>query len=160
MNKFVGTLATIFFGILILLSSLLYQGCGNKSSTDNAVSATYSSLYSNVFSQSCVQCHQPGGSAEGNGAEVDFSSQSRGYSSLTTGTVKGVEAGSNCSGINIVSEGSATTSYMVGLLVSSENGRVYGSNCTAIRTHIEANYLSSEAANALIQWVNEGAQNN
>lgn len=167
-------ITTPFFLSALVFVAALYQGCG-QGPTEQDQSAemlapmstqltpTYSSLYANIFSQVCTQCHYPGGSAMLDGVEVDFSSAATGFTTLTGGTVKGIQGGPGCSGIRLVKAGAHTESYAIGLLVESESGRDYNPGpevCIPPVFHVEGGFLSLEGAQALIQWVNEGAQNN
>lgn len=129
-----------------------------------ALAPTYSSLYANVFSKRCAECHRPGGSANSAGAQLDFSSAASGYSTMVNQSVSGITSASVCSSAKIV-VGNVNSSYILATFFS---GYGLGSNnwggiagCTPYdHTAFQTSVPSGAEKSALIQWISSGAANN
>lgn len=146
---------------LLALGSLIFSGCSENKSNSN-VDPTLTDLYSKVFSQSCISCHVPGQSAyDLNGVTIDFTSKDLAYQTLVSKTVSGTSSTGTCGSAYEVVPGSETQSYLVAVLISSYSTDNFAgiSGCTPYAGHHENSYLTDEAKSALVQWVQNGANN-
>ncbi len=148
-----------FIGGLTLVS-ILYTSCGERGT--DSVEPTFSSLYANYFSSACVQCHSPGTDAYDDGVLFDFTTQESAYDSLLSRTVTSPSNPGLCLGVKIVDAGNAKNSYLTGVLLGSYNTNNFAgvSGCRPDQGHINRNDFPSSAQSALLNWINEGAQNN
>lgn len=139
-------------------------------SEDAEVEPTFSSLWENKFN-SCgnVTCHS---AAASNGTELgpDLSSKSNFYNNLVNKNVAAdfpdwaaVRTGS-CDSVDFIEPNNANQSTVVGSLVESVSDTLAANfNCTtAYNLHVveKVHITDSKLQDALIQWVNDGAQNN
>ncbi|MCB0356488.1 MAG: hypothetical protein KDD40_05745, partial [Bdellovibrionales bacterium] len=62
--------------LILLLGSLVLISCSEKK--DNSSEVTFTSLYTNLFSQNCASCHVEGQQAyDIDGVTLDFSTQTK-----------------------------------------------------------------------------------
>jgi len=151
-------------GLLVLSLMLTRCGSNNSNSTTSnaAITPSFASIYTNVLSQACIQCHVPGTSVYiNNNVHLDFTSASTAYSSLTGLTSSGVSS-SSCNGIKYVTPGSPSSSYLAAVLFADYNtsGFAGDSGCTPYATHLSDQNISSAEETAIIAWINAGAANN
>jgi hypothetical protein len=150
--------------LALAVMGLLLTHCDKKSlsPTGSSVSPTFSSLYDNVFSKNCVQCHSPGGSGPTAGVQIDFSSKSQGYSTLRTATVAGDSGvlNGNCTTVSIISAGNPNSSYLLATLSTDYNHSDFGkTGCLPYSPSTHGATVSSSELSAMVQWINNGAAN-
>ena len=158
--------------VLVLLSgvalasaaALTMSGCGSSNSaspaSNVAVDPSFTSIYTNVLSQNCASCHQPGGSGTLNGANLDFSSQSQAYNTIFD-MVAGLSS-SGCTSLHNVVASAPRSSYLLAVIDSSYNRAGFGaaSGCQPIASHVSGGYASPAAQAAIVTWITNGAANN
>ncbi len=130
-------------------------GCGSSSSTPantNTNTATFTKVYSDIFSGSCTPCHAPGGTGDAAG-RLDMSTQAVAYTNL-----RKTAAGASCeaSGLQLVVPDSAAMSLLVEKVESAHPpcGTQMPFGCG--RT---APCLSAAQVQEIVDWINDGAQN-
>lgn len=159
-NKLMTTTIKFFFA---LVSLLFLTHCGSKQDSSE-VAARFSSIYTRVLNQNCVQCHEPQGSATVNNSTlIDFSSQALAYQTLTTLTSTGLSANINnqCSGVPLVTVGYPEGSYLLATLFSDYHHTDFvKSGCTPYPSNIHGVTLSTSEKQAIVEWVRSGAVNN
>ncbi|MCB9025054.1 MAG: hypothetical protein H6625_01945 [Bdellovibrionaceae bacterium] len=148
--------------LFVLLSvSFLLVNCSEKNASTSAT-PSFTNIYNNVLSQSCVGCHAPGGDAYDNdGVLLNFSTQTTSYSSLTSLNVTGASSIGTCGGIPIVGN-TPETSYLVGVLFDDyhQNNFAGVSGCTPYSVHLSNQNLSASEKSEIINWITAGASNN
>ena len=148
-----------FAALVVSVATLLLQGCGSSVSTSSST-ATFTRAYSQVVGQPvCVNCHQPGGSANASGVYLDFTSQASAYSGLTSGNVAASDR--FCSGVRLVVANNAPVSYLATILFADyykQNDFVV-SGCTPISSHQQYGVSTSDES-VVVGWINGGALNN
>lgn len=152
----------IVCSLIALSFTLVINGCSSDNSSSDTT-PTFSGLYSNVFSQDCMDCHSPGGQAQVDGIPLDFSTKTLAYQTLTESSVSGSNAG-DCGGVTIIGD-SAETSYILGVHSESYRQNDFAGvvGCTPYAGHIEDSNISSlidPYLNDLVSWINAGALNN
>lgn len=146
---------------IILGAALALAGCSKK--TDSLEVGTFGYVYQNTLKTACIECHVPSGAAyASHGVLLDFSTQDTAYSTLLAKNVTGSSSTGTCSGIRIVSPSTPTSSYILGVLISSYHINNFAgvSGCTPYANHLSDQNLSSEEQTSLIQWIQGGALNN
>jgi cytochrome c553 len=139
-------------------------GCGSGSSpgntntnvsttadkTTNAV--TFTKVYADVLSGSCATCHAPGGTGLAAG-RLDMSKQAAAYTSLQK-TAAG--ASCNASGLKLVVPGDAAMSLLVEKVESAHPpcGTQMPFACGGT-----VPCLSGGQVQEIVDWINDGAQN-
>jgi hypothetical protein len=158
-----------FKNFLPLLLSTLMFGCGGGGSDGQSVEPTFTSLWDHLFSGCGVNCHGPD-SSDGTQYGPDLTSMN----SFLSNTIKqnvnndflawaNVKSG-NCNDVNFITPGNADRSTVAASLILSISDRLAASdNCvTSFNLH-EVNRVTitdKAVANALVNWINNGAQNN
>ncbi len=142
-----------------LLTCLLVMGfvvgCGSKKEILGS-NPTFSSLYTGLFSKSCVTCHQPGGSAWTDGINLDFSSQPAAYSSLTSLRSTAL----HCTSLSLVQSGSPSRSVLLAVLFD-DYSTIAGTSCVGDAIHRDQNgNTASGDKSSLVSWIEQGALNN
>ncbi len=135
----------------------------DSESTDLMLTApTLTSVYTNIFQPQCARCHQPGGSAFEAGATVDFSSQGQAFATLIGAKVAATDVSGTCGSVNLVSPGSAATSYVVATTIASYYSNPFVSGSCAPYSHVNTGSVALSDADAanLTGWINSGAANN
>jgi len=163
MKNYLIKLSIIVKTFSLLAFLVLITRCDSKKSTGTgAVSSTLSSIYTNVLSRNCVQCHEPGASATvNNSTQVDFSSPSSAYQTLTSLTSTGISTGSQCSNVPLVSIGHPEQSYLLATLSSDYfHTDFYQNGCTPYSPDAHGATLSSTELHAIVEWIQNGASNN
>lgn len=151
-----------FFTFSLSLSIIFLASCSKKEDTMNP---TYATLYSEVFSKRCVECHRPGGQAYQNSANLDFSTSSTGYNSMVGVSVSGITTiAGGCTGRKIVQASQPTNSYILGTFFSDYGlgGSTFGgAGCSPYNHTGFANSVpTSREKTALVEWISKGALNN
>ncbi len=139
---------------------LAVTGCSQLQSD-----STFTAIYKNTIegSAECISCHSPTGSATAlDGVQLDFSTQSQAYLTLTSKKVNGATARGTCGSVSIVSSGSPESSYLMGILFSDYGTNDFAgvSGCLPVTTHYSILNLTSSEKTAISQWISEGALNN
>lgn len=151
----IGRLA-VAAGVLIL------SNCGKKEETP--APGTFGSVYSISSTSNCSSCHRypSTGSAEVQGARVDFSSKASLYAALTAQFSAGSGSGAACSTVRLVQAGNASSSMLTALLFSdlSSTNFAGAGGCTPSRAHDGSLNLTADERASIIAWINNGAQNN
>lgn len=145
-------------GILAGAWVLALNGCGQLA---ELTPGTFSNVYSNTL-KSCAQCHDGTDASVENGT-VDFSSQALAYETLLAGTVSGITAAGTCAGVKLVDAGSPSTSYLLAVLFAdyaSGTGFAGDGDCVPYATHLEDQNVSASEKASMVQWIQDGAQNN
>lgn len=145
-----------YFTLFLVLSLPIFIGrCGKL----GPPAGSFGDVYQNVIvSANCAaQCHVPGGTATSAGAQIDFTSQTTSYDTLTTKSVGGASS-VGCGAVKIVKSGDPSKSYLAAVLISTYNTTTVG--CTPLNTHITgiAN-LSETQKSSIVTWITNGAKN-
>lgn len=142
----------------------LLTRCGQQSTT-TTVSGTFTDVYTNTLSTDCVSCHNPtnGAATLDNNTTIDFSSQSQAYTTLTAGVVAGMVKAPTCGGLQLVVASNPTNSYVLATMFSTYNTANFaGKNgCTPYNHANYGNFnLSAAEQTSIVNWIQNGAQNN
>jgi len=145
----------------LIISVMLLWGC---SETDDKT--TYTEMWDSLFNTCSTGCHSP---AATNGTEdgPDFSTKDAFYANTINKTVdtdyqNWVRTG-DCNDVSLIKPNSANESLIVGSLALSVADSISAAfNCTnAYNVHIQEQVSADQATiDALIEWINDGAQNN
>jgi hypothetical protein len=145
---------------IALAAIFLLTHCGSQKNTSTG-SGTFTAIYNETLSQSCVECHKPSGSATiANHTTLDFSNgQTAAYNSLIGKTVQGLVSTGTCGTVSLVNTGVPAYSYLLGTLIPSYSNSNFGGagGCTPYSGHAP---LSQQQQDDFIAWINGGAQNN
>lgn len=148
----------------IFILTLVCSNCG-KTPESGTTSGTFSDVYTKTIKgSSCVECHSPTGMAKLNyGVQLDFTSQSTSYSTLTNNNVvTASDMTGTCGSAKLIVSGSPSTSYFAAVLISQYNVSNFGgiSGCTPYRTHLSDLNISAAEQTSITDWITNGAQNN
>ncbi len=146
---------------LLASSWILLISCGSSedsAKTDTKVTATYASLWTNLFSSSCVGCHGPGkdqGTINGPDMRTQdsFFAQVVGKKTSDYPDWASVQKKADCDGKYLIQAGNAADSLVVGVL-DADNAP-----CTLV-DHSQSPQLVKYTADtlaALKEWINAGA---
>jgi hypothetical protein len=150
----------------LLLSTFMF-GCGGGGS--QSVEPTFTSLWDHLFSGCGVNCHGPG-SSDGTQYGPDLTSMNSFLANTINRNVNtdfpawaSVKTG-DCNNVNFITPGNADRSTVAASLIQSISDRLTASDdCnTSFNLH-EVNRVTitdQAVANALVDWINNGAQNN
>ncbi len=155
-----------FFSSILIL--VIICSCDSKKlaqiPTTKVVSADFNSIYTEILSKNCVQCHEPEGSATVNNfVQLDFSTASSAYQTLTTETSTGVAANTNgqCFGVPLIVKSSPTESYMLATLSTQYNHtNFYKTDCSPYLPDAHGATVSASDLDAIVKWIQDGALNN
>jgi hypothetical protein len=135
---------------LVLVSAA--WGCGSSSS-GNTDPVTFTMVYSDVISTTCLPCHAPGMVGDSAGA-LDMSTQALAYSNLQKDA-----SGSDCkaSALPLVVPGNAAMSLLVEKVESTTPpcGSQMPFECGAGATPC----LTTAQIQEIVDWINGGAEN-
>lgn len=152
--------SVIYFLPLVIV--LLFVGCAKE----DKVEPTYSSLWDNVFSGCGVSCHSVN-STDGTQSGPILDSKQNFYQNLVGKNTAAdypnwIKTG-DCDSINYITPGNANQSTLAGALILSVSDALKSSSScdSAYNIHSVTNDVISDedTANALIQWINDGAAN-
>jgi hypothetical protein len=159
-SKFGGMMnsRSIFALTLILFSATC--GCGSSSTPENTNTntnttntVTFAKVYADVLSGSCTPCHAPGGTGDAAG-RLDMSTQAAAYTNLEKSA-----AGASCkaSGLQLVVPGAASMSLLVEKVESAHPpcGTQMPFGCGG-----STPCLSAAQVQEIVDWINDGADNN
>jgi hypothetical protein len=137
--------------LTLSLVSAMY-GCGNSSTsgTDPKTNTvTFTNVYAEVISVSCVPCHAPGGVGDAAGG-LDMSTQALAYANLQKSAV------APCSGLARVVPGDAAMSLLVEKVESAHPpcGTQMPYGCGGATP-----CLSAAQVQEIVDWTNGGAKN-
>ncbi len=144
-------------GLAVTLTGMVFglARCGGSSNSSNTASFSY--IYSNTLNKSCTQCHTASVTTAQDSAGLDFSSQATAYSGLTSRTVNGTTARTDCSTVHLVVADSPSTSYLMGAITT---GVFNVSGCTPVYSGVHDGLgLSSDEISGIQAWINAGAPN-
>lgn len=163
-NNVINFCNNILKNIFILFTLLILVRCGEKTETTSTETApNFSSIYTNVLSKNCVQCHEPSGSATiNNGTRIDFTNKAIAYQTLTSYTSSGYSANlsNQCTSVYLVVPGAPTNSYLLATLSESyHRANFMVANCTPYSPNAHGASLNSTDLNAMVQWITSGALN-
>jgi hypothetical protein len=143
--------------IVALVLALFSGGCGSSSTpgNTNTTAVTFTQVYSDILSGSCVTCHSDvdGGTGYALGA-LDLSTQSAAYANLQKSP-----AGAGCKGLGftLVVPGDAATSLLVEKVESATppcgSEMPFGCGAGALAC------LSAAQVQEITDWINGGAKN-
>jgi len=150
----------------LIISVMLLWGC---SETDDKT--TYTEMWDSLFNTCSTGCHSLSAT---NGTEQgpDFSSKELFYTNTINKTVatdyqNWVDIGGrtgDCDSVNLITPGNANESLVVGSLVQTVSDRIAAdNNCTTTYSLHEPLFVTitdQATIDALIEWINDGAQNN
>ncbi len=159
------TLIRSLIFICLAASFLALTGCPSNTGTTAAganVTASFASIYTNVLSTACIQCHVPGTPATNSGVTLDFRSAASAFSTLRSSTASGGSSVGTCGTVPIITAGAANQSYLAGVLFADyHTANFAGHNgCTPYATHLQNQNLNSNEEVAIVGWINTGAANN
>jgi hypothetical protein len=133
--------------------------CSNDDTTTS--DSRFTTLYNDLFSPDCKNCHKPGADAYANfGVTLDFSTQDTAHSTLTSLKVQATNADPDCNGaVDLVVTGVPEKSYLAAVLISSYLTDDFAgvSGCTPF--HSTTLSISSEEQSSIETWILEGATN-
>jgi hypothetical protein len=152
------------FGCALLLSFLVF-GC----SDNNKVEPTLTSLWDNEFNGCGVICHSPNAS-DGTELGPDLTTKDNFYNNLVGKNVFNDYPNwasrrvGNCDNVNFITPGNADQSTLTSTLIESYSVSLADSQMcdTTFSVHADiGNDISDKATqDALVEWINNGAQNN
>jgi hypothetical protein len=158
-----------FKNCLQLLLSTFMFGCGGGGSDGQSVEPTFTSLWDHLFSGCGVNCHGPD-SSDGTQFGPDLTSMN----TFLDHTVKlnvnnnfpdwaSVKTG-DCNDVNFITPSNADQSTVAASLILSISDKLAASDScvTSFNLH-EVNRVTitdKAVENALVNWINNGAQNN
>jgi hypothetical protein len=155
-----------FKNCLPLLLSTLMIGCGGD---ESAVEPTFTSLWDHLFSGCGVNCHGTD-SSDGTENGPDLTSMNSFLANTINRNVNtNYPAWANfktgdCNDVNFITPGNADQSTVAASLIQSISDRLAASDdcVTSFNLH-EVNRVTitdQAVANALVDWINNGARNN
>jgi len=135
---------------LVLVSGA--WGCGSSSSPKNTNTVTFTMVYSDIISTTCLPCHAPGMVGDSAGA-LDMSTQAMAYSNLQKDA-----SGSDCkaSGLALVVPGNAAMSLLAEKVESAMPpcGSQMPFECGTASTPC----LTAAQIQEIVDWINGGAE--
>lgn len=148
--KWIAPLVAVGFILVVIRCS--------KSST---TPGTFTDVYTNSLS-TCTQCHVSTITAAQDGAALDFSTQTNAYNSLMNHVVSGSVAKGTCGSVELVVPSTPANSYLLAVLFTDYNTNFasHNSGCTPYAAHLQDQHLSSAEESSMVQWIQNGAQNN
>lgn len=150
---------------LLLAVPLLLTNCGSKNNSNTSgIQPTFTSIYTNILSKNCVQCHEPQGSAtQVSGTQIDFSNKSSAYQTLTSGTTSGDTAilSGQCTNVPLVHASHPESSYLMATLATDyHHSDFYKPGCTPYSPSGHGATIDSTEKDAIVDWIKNGALNN
>jgi hypothetical protein len=145
-----------FFGAALVLFVLSLADCGQNPLSTEPASGTFGSVYQTIRTANCVVCHVVGNSASY--GDLDFTSQTTAFTTLTTKKVTGPASVGQCGTFNLVVAGSPATSYFAAVLFT-DYASGYGSCVPYSLHHTDQNITADEQA-SFVAWIQNGALNN
>ena len=150
------------FGCALLLSFMVF-GCGDS----NKVEPTLTSLWDNELKDCGLNCHSPDAS-DGTENGPDLTTKDNFYNNLVGKNVindyPSWVRGGNCDSVNFITAGNANQSTVTASLIQSYSDNLGAAeNCvTSFNEHVDKNVSITDQAtqDALVEWINNGAQNN
>lgn len=146
----------------LVLAALLLPGCGKKDE-ESYTPGTFTAVYNQTLKTACIECHVPSGAATVDShVDLDFSSASAAYTSLTTQYATGDSTPASCTTVKVVDPGYPQNSYLAGVLLSSYNTNDFAgkTGCQPYTAHLIDQHLSADEQSSLISWIQGGALNN
>jgi len=151
----------------LFLCALMFA-CGDNSTpvTSTGVQATYSSLWDNLFTGCGVNCHT---STAVDGTELgpDMSTKANFYAQVVGKSMTNYSSWtktSNCNMVSFITPGNANESSLAAALILSVSDTLAAAHScvTAYSSHdvISQTISDNQLKDALITWINNGAQNN
>lgn len=134
--------------------------CGKKEEATTAVAPTFSSLYTNVFTD-CGKCHAAGKEHNESGyTDLDFSTQALAFESLA----KTPSANTGCDSFKYIASGNPDGSVVYVLLTSALTIAFKEKNGTGCKIaepgeHGLGGDASAETVSAMKTWISNGAKN-
>lgn len=160
-------------GLFMVVSFTLFA-CSDSSNTPppNTVQPTLTSLWDNLFTGCGINCHTST-AADGTENGPDLSTKANFFTNLINKSVDNdyiawttelPPKGGTCNDVNFVTPGNANESTLAAALILNVSDTLAANhNCiTAYSVHevIKQTVSDNELKNALITWINNGAQNN
>lgn len=154
---------------VVFICSLMFA-CGDSGDDESSsLQPTLTSLWDNLLTGCGVNCHSPN-AADGSELGPDMSTKANFYANVVGKSVTadypnwaGLKTG-DCNNINFITPGNANESTLTAaLILSISDSLATAQSCvTAYNFHDVNNQAISdqELQNALITWINNGAQNN
>ena len=148
--------------------AVLYAGLHGCSSSDNggSVQPTLTSLWDNYFDGCALNCHSPTGALDLQKGP-DLSTKNSFYLGLVNKNIDDYpewNKASNCDSVSFITPNNANQSSMAASLILSVSDTLEGNvNCTSsygLHAFEQIAFPNQEIADALIAWINNGAQNN
>ena len=163
-SRTIRILVIVFFSFVMFACS---DG-GNDSPPTNPNSFT--SLWNNSLQYCGINCHTPDSTGDFTNLGPALSTKANFYNNLIEKSVTvdypqwAFNKGGDCNSVYFITPGNANESTMAAALILSVSDTLGGAhNCTtSYNGHEQLNQTISDSklANALITWINEGAQNN
>jgi hypothetical protein len=156
--------------VCAVLFCALMTACSDSSTTNSSgVQPTLSSLWDNLFTGCGVNCHTST-AADGTELGPDMSTKANFYAQVVGRSVASdypnwasVKTG-DCDTVNFITAGNANESTLAAALISSVSSTLSTAHsCTTTYNYHNVNNQAisdSTLSNALITWINNGAQNN
>ena len=149
-------------GISLVATAMF--GCAKKEEKD-----TYSYLWDQKFNSCGLSCHDATvGDTTDNGP--DLSTKTKFYDNLVNRSVDGNYASwvgartSNCNNVSFIKPGDANKSTLAASMISSISASLFASNncdsANSVHETLGVTIKDAELAQALVDWINKGAQNN
>lgn len=146
----------------ILPLFILLCRCGQTpTSTPTLTEGTFTHVYEKTLKSACIECHVPTGAAfKTDGVLLDFTSQAKAYSTLTTSSVTGGSSKTTCGSAKIVKATKVEDSYLAAVLFTEYNISNFAgiSGCTPYTLHLTDQNISSTEKNSITTWIKNGAK--
>lgn len=152
----------------IVATGLLLTGCGSTEDSPDPVKATFSSLWTHALADCSVGCHKLDAVSDGTENGPDLSTKDKFISNLTNKTSvdypNWLRTGT-CTTVAMIAPTDANNSTVAASLIESVSSTLSQANGDCITSYnfhadLRAAITDQAVANALVQWINDGAANN
>lgn len=146
---------------------LTLVGC-STTDEETKIEPKFSSLWDNKFSSCGVVCHTPSDVANGTADGPDLTTMAKFYANVVNKSVSDDYAAwiavrtSTCNDQKIVEPSNANNSTLAASLIESVHNTLKTTCTSAYNYHAsnKATITDQALADALVEWINNGAQNN
>ncbi|MBI5139028.1 hypothetical protein HZA26_00220 [Candidatus Nomurabacteria bacterium] len=153
----------VYCSNLTLILVFVFASCG-KVPAPSTTTGTFTDVYNTIKTANCMECHSPTGAAKVNsGVQLDFSTQTTSYSTLTNNhVVTATDIIGTCGTAKLVIAGSPDTSYLAAVLISKYNVTNFAGilGCTPYTVHLTDQHITDSDQSSIIDWIKNGALNN
>lgn len=154
---------------VVFFCALMYACSDSGDGGSPSVEPTLTSLWDNLLTGCGVNCHSPN-AADGSELGPDMSTKANFYANVVGKSVTNdypnwaaLKTG-DCNNVNFIMPGNANESTLAAaLILSISDSLAAAQSCTTAYNYHDVNSQAisdDELKNALINWINNGAQNN